>query len=378
MSIRKTFFADTIEGAIASARKELGDEALLLGSRTSRLDERHFGAYALEFEVAHDASTLRTERQTANGGGTSTSTSTSGDFAAMQSEVAHLSLMVSRLATRASGFHYSPELTSLASRLLTSGIPEPLAHNILDAVERRLGSICRAGAVSSIEAQRAMAVELEARLEANPESCAAKQDRRAIALVGPAGAGKTSTLVKLAMRCGVAARKPTLIVSTDSHRIAANEQLKSYAAILGLPFLLVDSPGALVTALLEHRHKELVLIDSPGFGDAEGEDSADCALILAEAPCLETHIVLSATTRFADIELAIRRWSRFHPQNLILTHLDETESFGECLGAAMKNQLQVSYLCGGQRIPEDLEPATKARLLHMLLGAQAASFAAVA
>jgi flagellar biosynthesis protein FlhF len=378
VSIRKTFFADTIEGAMAGARRELGDEALLLESRSSRIDERHLGAYALEFELAQDAARSSNLRQVVIPGGIGTPAPVSGDFAAMQSEVAHLSLMVSRLAARASGFHYSTELTSLASRLLSSGIPETLAHNILDGVERRLGSLGRARSVSNIEAQRALAVELEARLDASAELCSAKQARRVVALVGPAGAGKTTTLVKLAVRFGVAARKPTLIVSTDCHRVAATDQLKSYASILGLPFLLVGSPGALVTGLQEHRHKELVLIDSPGFGDAEGECSDDCASILSEAPSLETHIVLSATTRFADMELALRRWSRFHPQHLILTHLDDTESFGDCLGAAMKNQLPVSYLCGGQRIPEDLEPATKARLLQMLFGAQAASFAAVA
>jgi flagellar biosynthesis protein FlhF len=375
---RKTIFANTIEAAMSAARKELGDEALLLESRASRKDECHKGAYALEFEVAHTTATAAPPGRTPDPPPSRTVTAHGDDLAAMRNEVANLSLLVTRLAARVSGFHYSAELSSVAGRLLASGIPEALALNILDSVEQRLGVVSRTGAVPEVQAHRALAVELESRLAVNSELYSPGQPRKVIGFVGPAGAGKTTTLVKVAMRFGVAARKPTLIVSTDNNRIAATEQLKAYAAILGLPFLLVGGPGALETVLLEHRHKELVLIDSPGFGEADGEAAEECALLLAEAQPLETHLVLSATTRVSDMESAIRRWDRFHPRNLILTHLDDADTYGECLGAAMKHRLPISFLCGGQKIPEDLEPATKGKLLQLLLGAQAASFAAVA
>lgn len=360
------------------ARRELGDDALLLESRNSRIEESHQGEYALEFELPAGSGQSESVAPGLAQSGIASAAPSSLDMANLRRDVASLSDMVSRLATRASGLHLSPEFASAAGRLLTSGFPERLIHPVLDAVEHRLGRLSRAGSATDFAVQRALAVELDSRMAVSPATDSSKPGRQVIALVGPAGSGKTSTLVKLALQLGIAARSPTVILSTDSHRVAATEQLKAYAAILGVPFSLVSGPGALARALLEHRQKELILIDSPGFGGTDDELAEHCASLLSESAELDTHLVLSAASKFADCELAIGRWARFRPRKLILTHLDETESYGECLAAAMNSGLPVAFLCGGQRIPEDLEPATKARLLQMLLGAQAASFAAIA
>jgi flagellar biosynthesis protein FlhF len=378
MSFRKTFFADTIEGAMLFARKELGDDALLLESRAARQEERHRGAYALEFESA--ASTSVAGPPT---GGTPAikagAASADGlELSSLRDEIANISQMVVRLATRTSSLHRSPEISSAAGRLLASGFPEAVTHKVLDAVERRLGPSGRAGSISEVAVQRALTVELDSRLSVSPELGTSSQTRKVVALVGPAGAGKTSVLVKLAMTFGVTRRLPTVIVSADSQRIAATEQLRTYAAILGLPFSPVTGRGALTRTLGENQQKQLVLIDCPGFGGADDDLADECAGLLGECPEVETHLVLNATTKFGDLELAIRRWSRFQVRKLVLTHLDETESYGECLAAAMNSELPIAFLSAGQRIPEDLELATKGRLLEMLLGTQAASFAAVA
>ncbi len=95
------------------------------------------------------------------------------------------------------------------------------------------------------------------------------------ALVGPSGSGKTTTLVKLAVQYGLAGRRPVLLLSVDTYRIAAATQLRSFAAILGVGIQVLETVGALAQAIEENRGKELILIDTPGFGPADMEPTAD-------------------------------------------------------------------------------------------------------
>jgi len=179
-----------------------------------------------------------------------------------------------------------------------------------------------------------------------------------VAVVGPPGSGKTSTLVKLAARFGIAARRPTQIISADGFRIAAADQLRSYSAILGIGFQSVETAHALSVALDEHRHKDLVLIDTPGLSEREMEEDSGLARLLCGHPEIDVHLVLPVSMRATDLGRVVRRYQAYGPHKLIFTKLDETDSPGVVINEAVRTRLPVSFLTMGQRIPEDLTDAS--------------------
>jgi flagellar biosynthesis protein FlhF len=170
-------------------------------------------------------------------------------------------------------------------------------------------------------------------------------------------------LAKLAMSLGVSARRPSAILTTDTYRIAAADQLKAFAAILGLPIQVVESAGGLSRALLEQRQRELILIDTPGFSPKDWECAQEWAEMLSANPEVEVHLTLPATMRSSDLRDCARKWAIFHPSRLVFTRLDETSAYGGCVAAAADSGLPISWLGTGQAVPEDVEPATAARVL---------------
>lgn len=188
------------------------------------------------------------------------------------------------------------------------------------------------------------------------------------ALVGPPGTGKTTTLVKLAVAEGLLKRRPVRIISADAERVGAAEQLRSYAAILGVPFECVETPAGLGQAVDSAPEGHLLLIDTPGLGPALFESvGLDLAMFLSRRQEIDTLLVLTATTRPADIECAAKRFDAFRPAGLIFTRLDETESTGSVAGEAIRSGRPVTWMCGGQLIPEDIEPASKQRIIGALV-----------
>src|SRR5579871_4817846 len=215
---------------------------------------------------------------------------------------------------------------------------------------------------------------LESRFEVDPSlgrnGAYASGGCAIVALVGPPGVGKTTTLVKLAARYGLTSPKPAYIISTDVYRIAAADQLRSLASILGIGCDVVETPLALIQAIEEHRSKGLILIDTPGLSPSEMEDAGDLAQRIAHHPEIDTHLVLSASMKPSDMTRIADGYAIFAPKKLLFTRIDETERYGALLSEAARRALPISFLSNGQRIPDDLEPAAKEQLSIMILGGQ--------
>jgi flagellar biosynthesis protein FlhF len=221
-----------------------------------------------------------------------------------------------------------------------------------------------------------MRQELESRVSTNSSLGVEGAEAKVVALVGPPGAGKTTTLVKLAARFGLAARKPIQILSMDTHRIAAAEQLRCYASILGVGFQVLETPRAVSQCIEEHRNKELILIDTPGFGPSDIELQADLTALLADQSDIDVHLVLPATMKSEDLARTTDRFRAVGAAKIIFTQLDVTDSLGSALNESIRSRLPVSFFCVGQQIPEDIEAAAPDRLLEAVFPTQLGAVAA--
>ena len=187
-----------------------------------------------------------------------------------------------------------------------------------------------------------------------------------IALVGPTGAGKTTTIAKLASRFAAQhAPRDVALVTTDTLRVGGREQLHSYGRQLGIAVHEADSDHALIALLERLKDYKLVLIDTAGMGQRDRALAAQLHWLRA-ARQVTSLLVLPANAHFADLDEVVRRFASAQPQGVVLTKLDETGRFGSALSVVVDHQLPITWVTDGQRVPEDLHRANAAILVLRL------------
>ncbi len=367
----KSYFAPTVEAAVEQARREMGPEAVIVESRKAPPEARALGAYevvcALLAPAEESPARLLGELGRIENPRPGLPDLLSRELAQLRRQIQELRQALWRpLNCRESADLPSP----LWELLVEADVDAGLARQILERANPAL-----AGAAPA-EARAGLAAQLESWLQAAPELGREGARPRVVALVGPPGAGKTTTLVKLAVRFGIQHQLRLQIISTESERVAGAEPLRTYAAILGAGFQILDTSGALAQVLEEHRNRDLILLDTRGFGPADRQEAAELASWLCRHPELDVHLVLPAAGRTADLLFAVERFEVFRPSKLIFTRLDEAVSLGPMFSVAALTGKPVSFLGTGQSIPEDLEPASAARIVEAVLGGQARALAA--
>ena len=188
-----------------------------------------------------------------------------------------------------------------------------------------------------------------------------------IALIGPTGVGKTTTLAKLAAVAKLRHGRSVGLVTTDTYRIAAVEQLRTYADIIGLQLKVVSSPAEMRPALEELSECDVILVDTAGRSQHDSDRLSELRTYLDEADPHETHLVLSTTSAEAVMLRAAERFAELRPNRLILTKLDEAVNFGVLLSVTRKAQLKLSYVTMGQEVPDHIEAGRPDRISRLIL-----------
>jgi flagellar biosynthesis protein FlhF len=191
-------------------------------------------------------------------------------------------------------------------------------------------------------------------IEVSPPVFASGQAQQRIALVGPTGVGKTTTLAKIAASYLSRYSSSIALITIDTYRIAAVEQLKVYGEIMHLPVDVVITPEQLEQAIARHSDKELILIDTAGRSPRDSYCIDELASFLTPELHIDKHLVLSASTRENELLDTIERFSTLEISNTIFTKTDECSSLGILLNTQIQNSSPLSYVTNGQRVPEDL------------------------
>ncbi|MBT8766420.1 flagellar biosynthesis protein FlhF [Metapseudomonas boanensis] len=254
-----------------------------------------------------------------------------------------------------------PQQAGLWRRLQRMGLPAELARTLLEKV----GNV-----QEPRQAWRMLLAHLAHSIR-TPQN-EPLEEGGVIALVGPAGVGKTTTLAKLAARYVLKYGAQSIaLVSMDSYRIGAQEQLKTLGRILNVPVTLVDPGQSLTQALAPLARKRVVLIDTAGLPANDPALAMQLEALASRGVNARNYLVLAATSQSQVLKAAYHSYKRCGLSGCILTKLDESASLGEVLGLAIGQHLPVAYLADGPRIPDDLQVPRSHQLVSRAVSLQA-------
>lgn len=247
----------------------------------------------------------------------------------------------------------SPLQTELLKQLTQLGLAQDLATDIVTQLPTRL---------ELAEAHRLALAMLARRIEATGERW--MDGGGVVSLVGATGVGKTTLIAKLAARWVLRhGPRDIALVTTDSVRIGAQEQIHTLGRLLGVPAYAIDGAAEVASALEHLQDKRLVLIDTAGLSPRDPRLEQEFATLASASKRMETTLVLSAAAQAGAIEEAVQRFAAAQPTTCMLTKLDEATSLGGAISTLIRSRLPVTYVSEGQRVPEDLAPARAHQLI---------------
>lgn len=195
-----------------------------------------------------------------------------------------------------------------------------------------------------------------------------KGKAKTVAFVGPTGVGKTTTIAKIASYFTLNLEKRVALITADTYRIAAVEQLRTYANILNIPIKVVYSPAELRDAIESFKDVDLILIDTAGRSHKNTEHQAELTKLLNEIEEKEIYLVLSLATKYKDLIKITDVYNDISSYKLIFTKLDETSSYGNILNVKLKTNAMLSYVTFGQNVPDDISEVNVHDIAKKILG----------
>lgn len=260
--------------------------------------------------------------------------------------------------------NFSEPLKNIYHSLVNREVEEPFAYDLIETADSRLSQEEKNDPV----AVRALIVKLiETSLSAARPVILNQNKPTIMAFVGPTGVGKTTSIAKLAARCTLQMKKKVTLITIDTYRIAAVEQLKTYAKIMDLPIYVCYSPEEMRRTIARSDDSSLILIDTAGHSQTDMEQVKDLCDYFGNQDDIEVLMVLSATTKSSDLKDISERFGGVGPKRLVFTKLDETTTYGSLLNVAVRTKLPIGYFTTGQNVPDDIETATPAKLARLIL-----------
>lgn len=262
----------------------------------------------------------------------------------------------------------NPELSEtlflLFTDLIDAEIGEDLARELIDRV--RQGAA--AGELEDLVLLKArIARMIEEDIKVSGPIRVTPGQRRLVALVGPTGVGKTTTIAKLAGNFHLRERRRVGLITVDTYRIAAVEQLRTYADIIDLPMEVVSTPREMRQAVQRLSDLDLILMDTAGRSPRDEVKIQELRYMLAEAQPDEVQLVLSSVSSLENMKRTVKHFAEVGVTSMILTKLDEATGLGNMVPLLRSGNLPLSYVTNGQNVPDDIQAADCRRLTRMVL-----------
>ncbi len=352
----KRFVGQDMRQALRMVRETLGDEAVILSNRSVDDGIEITAAVDIADAVSADSidGRIATSRSAPNNTATKSRPSAATDDKDSLDELRNEMQNLRRwMQAELSGLSWydlgqrAPHSQELLARLMGLGLSAELARQLAERV-RDIESLDEAWQ----KALYLMAGELRV------DDRDLLEHGGIVALVGPTGVGKTTTIAKIAARFALRhGQRSVALITTDGYRIGARDQLQTYGRILNVPVRTVNNAAEMEQALTLLSDRRLILIDTAGMAAAHERVSDQRETLAAAGSGLTTLLTLSATTEVAAVQRALRLFASFEPDACVLTKLDEAASLGGLLSALIQAGLSTALVTDGQRVPEDLQVA---------------------
>ena len=260
--------------------------------------------------------------------------------------------------------HIWPEnIDAIYQGLLATGIPRETANGLISDVLRGIPD-AEWGNAHRIWSELANQISQQV---STVEPWTFEDGQGIAVFIGPTGVGKTTTIAKLAANFALVAGKKVGVITTDTYRIAAVDQLKTYADIIGIPFEVVFSPKELNTAVAKMQDRDLILIDTAGRSPSNQLHINELRSYFQGVP-VEVHLVVSATTKESDIPRLVEVFGEIPIDRVVITKLDETTTYGIILHVSKLAKAPISFVTTGHGVPDDIEVADGQYIAKLILG----------
>jgi len=361
MQIKK-YIASNYSEALASIKREMGSDALILTTRSIRDHSKWNGGGASKVEItaAIDPATSNIEGGTKVMAPETTLEFSSFNNAEVEPDIKSLMYSLLSQTERAQSLGIKNHQLDLFSQLVKNGLNE----KIIAKVFSKIPLTGENGSAVSLKDKFIQTMNGVIVCKGGVTSNGSPPKK--VILVGPTGAGKTTTVSKIAADLIYRQKKKVALVSLDTFRVGGIEQLQIYGDIMGVPVETAQDRPGLKECMKRHSDKDVVLIDTMGRCHRDHNYSTQLSKVFEGLGEIETHLVLSVVSNEKQFMESYKQFSPLGINRVLFTKIDEGLNFGSMVNFSLRTRLPLSYLTTGQRVPEDLEVAAQDRVIRLI------------